>query len=81
MAKPLNLKVDRSAKTTLAEQIRSEITTAIESYVSSSALGLVCLCGDQPVWTLVGRCDIADKGAREILRPFGRYHPAFQLNP
>ena len=33
MAKPLNLKVDRSAKTTLAEQIRSEITTAIESGV------------------------------------------------
>ena len=41
-----------------------------------SALGLVCLCGDQPVWILVGRCDIADKGAREILRPLGRYHPA-----
>ena len=33
MAKPLNLKVDRSAKTTLAEQIRSEIATAIESGV------------------------------------------------
>jgi GntR family transcriptional regulator/MocR family aminotransferase len=33
MAKPLNLKVDRSGKTTLAEQIRSEIATAIESGV------------------------------------------------
>ena len=33
MAKPLNLKVDHSAKTTLAEQIRSEIATAIESCV------------------------------------------------
>ena len=33
MAKPLNLKVDRSVKTTLAEQIRSGITTPIESGV------------------------------------------------
>jgi len=33
MAKPLNLRVDRSAKTTLAEQIRYGITTAIESGV------------------------------------------------
>src|SRR6516225_11703876 len=33
MAKPLNLKVDRSAKTTLAAQIRYEIATAIESGV------------------------------------------------
>ena len=30
MAKPLNLKVDRSAKTTLAEQIRYGIATAID---------------------------------------------------
>jgi hypothetical protein len=35
----------------------------------------------QSVWTLVGRRDIADKGTREILRPLGRYHPAFQLIP
>jgi len=33
MAKPLNLKVHRSAKTTLAEQIRYGIATAIESGV------------------------------------------------
>jgi GntR family transcriptional regulator/MocR family aminotransferase len=33
MTKPLNLKVDRSAKTTLAEQIRHGIATAIESGV------------------------------------------------
>ena len=33
MAKPLNLRVDRSAKATLAEQIRYGITTAIESGV------------------------------------------------
>src|SRR3546814_12713972 len=33
MTKPLNLSVDRSAKTTLAEQIRHEIATAIESGV------------------------------------------------
>src|SRR5215472_12773220 len=33
MAKPLNLKVDHSGKTTLAEQIRSGIATAIESGV------------------------------------------------
>jgi DNA-binding transcriptional regulator YhcF (GntR family) len=33
VTKPLSLKVDRSAKTTLAEQIRSEIATAIESGV------------------------------------------------
>ena len=33
MAKPLNLKVDRSAKTTLAEQIRYEGATAVESGV------------------------------------------------
>ena len=46
----------------------------------NSALGLVWLRGDQPVWTLVGRCDIADKRTREILRPLGRYYPAFQLN-
>ena len=31
--KPLNLRVDRSGKATLAEQIRSEIATAIESGV------------------------------------------------
>jgi GntR family transcriptional regulator / MocR family aminotransferase len=33
VAKPLKVKVDRSAKTTLAEQIRFEITTAIEGGV------------------------------------------------
>jgi DNA-binding GntR family transcriptional regulator len=33
MTKPLNLNVDRSAKTTLAEQIRRGIATAIESGV------------------------------------------------
>ena len=33
MERHLNLKVDRSGKTTLAEQIRSEIATAIESGV------------------------------------------------
>ena len=33
MTKPLNLSVDRSAKTTLAEQIRHGIATAIESGV------------------------------------------------
>lgn len=48
-------------------------------HVSGSALGLVCLCADQPVWALVGRFDIADKGTREILRPLGRRHPALQL--
>ena len=33
MTKPLNLNVDRSAKTPLAEQIRRGIATAIESGV------------------------------------------------
>ena len=33
------------------------------SQQSGSALGLVCLCGGlPPVWTLVGRGDIADEG-------------------
>lgn len=30
---------------------------------------------------LLGRCDIADKGTHEILRPPGRYHPAFRPSP
>src|SRR3546814_15840697 len=69
MTKPLNLSIDRSAKTTLAEQIRHEIATALESRVPEPG-------GRLPSWPdLAAQLGVA----RDTVRPAYEQLAAAQL--